>query len=73
VGLSVIDIACGSRHTAVVTNKGCLYTCKFGCICYICLLMDVGMNFSVVHCTDVLLFLYCLLRGRQGEWCGRTW
>ncbi|KAK1738976.1 RCC1 domain-containing protein [Skeletonema marinoi] len=26
VGLSVIDIACGSRHTAVVTNKGCLYT-----------------------------------------------
>ena len=30
VGLSVIDIACGSRHTAVVTNKGCLYTCKFG-------------------------------------------
>jgi RCC1 and BTB domain-containing protein len=30
VGLVVIDIACGSRHTAVVTNKGCLYTCKFG-------------------------------------------
>jgi len=26
VGLSVVDIACGSRHTAVVTNKGCLYT-----------------------------------------------
>ncbi|KAL7530787.1 hypothetical protein ACHAXR_004851 [Thalassiosira sp. AJA248-18] len=26
VGLSIVDIACGSRHTAVVTNKGCLYT-----------------------------------------------
>lgn len=25
-GLVVVDIACGSRHTAVVTNKGCLYT-----------------------------------------------
>lgn len=33
VGLSVIDIACGSRHTAVVTNKGCLYTCKFVWMC----------------------------------------
>jgi RCC1 and BTB domain-containing protein len=26
VGLVVVDIACGSRHTAVITNKGCLYT-----------------------------------------------
>ncbi|KAL9181896.1 hypothetical protein ACHAXT_012239 [Thalassiosira profunda] len=26
VGLAVVDIACGSRHTAVVTSKGCLYT-----------------------------------------------
>ena len=26
VGLTIVDIACGSRHTAVVTNKGCLYT-----------------------------------------------
>ncbi len=26
VGLAVVDIACGSRHTAVITNKGCLYT-----------------------------------------------
>ena len=26
MGLSIVDIACGSRHTAVVTNKGCLYT-----------------------------------------------
>lgn len=26
VGLVVVDIACGSRHTAVVTNRGCLYT-----------------------------------------------
>jgi len=26
VGLSIVDIACGSRHTAVVTTKGCLYT-----------------------------------------------
>ncbi len=25
-GLTIVDIACGSRHTAVVTNKGCLYT-----------------------------------------------
>lgn len=24
VGLTIVDIACGSRHTAVVTNKGCL-------------------------------------------------
>ncbi len=26
VGLTIVDIACGSRHTAVITNKGCLYT-----------------------------------------------
>ena len=26
VGLTIVDIACGSRHTAVVTNKGCTYT-----------------------------------------------
>ncbi|KAL3795678.1 hypothetical protein ACHAWO_004263 [Cyclotella atomus] len=25
-GMNVTDIACGSRHTAVVTNRGCLYT-----------------------------------------------
>mmetsp|Transcript_18551 Transcript_18551/g.43383 ORF Transcript_18551/g.43383 Transcript_18551/m.43383 type:complete len:740 (+) Transcript_18551:274-2493(+) len=26
VGLAVVDIACGSRHTAIVTSRGCLYT-----------------------------------------------
>jgi RCC1 and BTB domain-containing protein len=26
VGLAIVGIACGSRHTAVITNKGCLYT-----------------------------------------------
>eukprot|EP00804_Cyclotella_cryptica_P017747 CCRYP_001181-RA/>CCRYP_001181-RA protein AED:0.06 eAED:0.06 QI:2605/0.71/0.87/1/0.71/0.87/8/186/753 len=25
-GMNIVDIACGSRHTAVVTNRGCLYT-----------------------------------------------
>ena len=25
VGLNIVDIACGLRHTAVVTNKGYLY------------------------------------------------
>ena len=25
-GMKVTDIACGSRHTAVVTDRGCLYT-----------------------------------------------
>ncbi|KAL7516639.1 hypothetical protein ACHAWX_001630 [Stephanocyclus meneghinianus] len=25
-GMNIVDIACGSRHTAVVTSRGCLYT-----------------------------------------------